>query len=110
MAKTRILVVDDGANTRRLLTTCLRQEEYEPILAKDGQEALRSLSEENPALIIFDVRIPGINGFEVCCRIWASSDEPVVMLTVEIQTKTCCAGLTAELTTTSLNHAILMSC
>jgi two-component system alkaline phosphatase synthesis response regulator PhoP len=65
----KILIVDDEAPIRRLLLLTLEDLEDEGIeilVAEDGNKALELIKEENPALVLLDVMMPGMNGFEVC--------------------------------------------
>lgn len=79
-----ILVVDDVAPNIQLLTTYLSAVGYRVISAKDGQEALEKVSRCNPDLVLLDVMMPKVNGFEVCQRLKKdklSSFIPVIMVT-----------------------------
>ena len=78
----KIIVADDEELIRRLVSDFLVQEGYEPLLANDGDEALR-LFELNPdtALLILDIMMPNIDGWEVCRRIRERSTVPIIMLT-----------------------------
>jgi len=93
MAKTRILIADDDPSILKLMTVYLKQAGYEPILASDGKEALSLVEAEDPALVILDIRMPGMNGFEVCRHIRASSDIPIIMLTISNQDEDVLQGL-----------------
>jgi len=78
-----ILVVDDDAFIRKPLEFVLAQEGFEPMIAEDGPRCLELLSEQRPDLIILDVMMPGMDGFEVCKTIkrhpeWA--EIPVLLL------------------------------
>ncbi len=82
--RSRILVVDDDTFIRRLLEDELTEEEYQVITAENGEMALEKVATEAPDLILLDVMMPKLDGFEVCRRL--KSDErtiliPVVMLT-----------------------------
>ncbi|MCA9731069.1 diguanylate cyclase [candidate division KSB1 bacterium] len=80
----RILVVDDVPVNIQLLTTHLKAAGYEVIPARDGEEALVLVQESKPDLILLDVMMPKINGFEVCERIKSNSATeyiPVIMVT-----------------------------
>jgi DNA-binding response OmpR family regulator len=77
-----ILIVDDDRELRELIGFVLRSAGYPILEAGDGREALRQHDERKPDLVILDVNLPGIDGFEVCRRIRAESDTPVMMLTV----------------------------
>jgi adenylate cyclase len=81
---TRILVVDDQPQNLRLLDAVLRPNGYELIHAVSGAEALTAAWENNPDLVLLDVEMPGMNGYEVCRRL--REDErtaflPIVMVT-----------------------------
>lgn len=79
-----ILVVDDRPTNVLLLETKLSNEYYRVITANDGYEALQEAKDSNPDLILMDVMMPGIDGFEVCRRLKADSEVahiPVVMVT-----------------------------
>jgi DNA-binding response OmpR family regulator len=78
----KILIVDDDRELRDLIGYVLRSAGYPVVEAVDGPEALRQHEAEAPDLVILDVNMPGIVGFEVCRRIRARSDTPVMMLTV----------------------------
>ena len=65
----KILVVDDEKTIVKGLKFALEREHYEVLAAYDGEEALRLFEEEAPDLIVLDLMLPGIDGFEVCRRI-----------------------------------------
>ena len=77
----RIVVIDDEPNLRHTLSYTLRQEGYEVAAAADGEEGLVLVASAKPDLVILDVMLPKIDGFEVCRRIRRSSRVPVLMLT-----------------------------
>jgi pilus assembly protein CpaE len=82
----KVLVVDDDASVQRLLQYTLRQEGYEVVVAADGAEGLRLWQHESPALVLLDVSLRGIDGYEVAARIRAEEGEghvPIIMLTAE---------------------------
>lgn len=78
----KILVVDDDLDLRGLIGFALRQAGYFVVEAGDGPEALAVFDREQPDLVILDVNLPGMNGFEVCTRIRSESSAPIMMLTV----------------------------
>ncbi len=86
MEKTKILIVDDDKNICELLRLYLEKEGYETALAYDGEQALERFSSEKPSLILLDVMMPKMDGWEVCRRIRASSQVPVIMLTAKGET------------------------
>ncbi|NLZ92993.1 MAG: response regulator transcription factor [Firmicutes bacterium] len=77
----KILVVDDEKNIAKGLKFALEKENYTVAVAYDGQEALQLFEEEVPDLIVLDLMLPEIDGFEVCRRIRKHSDVPIIMLT-----------------------------
>ncbi len=83
----KILVVDDDANVQRLLTYTLKQEGYEVMVAPDGSEGLRLWAAENPAIILLDVTLPKLDGYQVAARIRAEEGDeshvPIIILTAE---------------------------
>ena len=78
-----IMVVDDEHIIRILLKRTLEPEGYEVILAEDGSSALMMLEKHRPDLVILDINMPGLNGFQVLERIRQRSNVPVIMLTGE---------------------------
>jgi DNA-binding response OmpR family regulator len=77
----KILVADDEQNIVRLLRLYLRNEGYEVIAAADGRQALDRFGQESPDLVLLDLMMPALSGFEVCTEIRKRSDVPVIMLT-----------------------------
>lgn len=78
----KILIADDDLELRELLNFALRQAGYLVIQAADGAEAFQRFGQEHPDLVILDVNMPGLNGFEVCRRIRAEATTPIMLLTV----------------------------
>ncbi|MFC1699262.1 response regulator [Candidatus Omnitrophota bacterium] len=87
MAK-KILVVDDNRDTQELVAYRLKASGYEVISAPDGETGLRKMKEDRPDLVILDVRMPQMDGFE-CCRIARSDPElkglPIIFLSTAAQ-------------------------
>ena len=81
----RILLVDDEDAVQKLLTYPLRKEGYDVVAALDGQEALDRLSEDNFDLVVLDVMMPKMDGFDVCREIRARSTVPIIMLTAKTE-------------------------
>ena len=82
--KRRVLVADDDAALRRLIGTTLGNEDFELLQASDGQQALAVAREQHPDLVLLDVNMPGMNGFDVCRTLksdLATSGIKIVMLT-----------------------------
>ena len=78
-----ILIVDDELLYQRLVKVNLEQEGYEVTQANDGESALDIISEKSFDLIILDIMMPGIDGFETCERIRQFSNIPIIMLTAK---------------------------
>lgn len=80
----KILVVDDNEQNRALAEATLEAEGHQVILAASGEEALRAFAQDPPDCVLLDVRMPGLDGFEVCARMRAlpgGADTPIVFLT-----------------------------
>jgi two-component system response regulator RegX3 len=77
----RIVLVDDDANLRHTLGYALRQEGFEVLVAEDGERGLEAFRQSRPDLVLLDVMLPKLDGFEVCRRIRRESDVPILMLT-----------------------------
>jgi two-component system KDP operon response regulator KdpE len=82
MTSAKILIVDDEPQIRRVLRTTLTSHGYTVAEARTGDEALEQIRGDRPDLILLDVNMPGISGLETCREIRASSDIPIIMLTV----------------------------
>lgn len=78
----KVLVVDDDRVLADVVAFTLRREGFEVLLAYNGVVGLERFSEENPDLVVLDVNMPKMDGFEVCRRIRAQSETPILMLTV----------------------------
>ena len=81
MPNETILVVDDEANIRDLARLYLEKDGYKVILAQDGAQALKLVQENEMALIVLDLMLPEVDGWEVCRRVRADSNVPILMLT-----------------------------
>lgn len=81
MSHDLILIVDDEENIIELGRLYLENEGYQVVAARDGLEALRHFENLHPALIVLDLMLPGLNGWEVCKKIRATSETPIIMLT-----------------------------
>jgi DNA-binding response OmpR family regulator len=78
----KVLVADDDADLRELIAFTLAQASFLVIKAPDGPAAVRLFTEESPDLVVLDINMPGLSGFQVCEAIRARSRVPVMMLTV----------------------------
>jgi DNA-binding response OmpR family regulator len=81
----RILLVDDEKSVQTLLTYPLRKEGYEVIAASTGQEALDRFREGDFDLVVLDVMLPEVDGFDVCRQLRARSSVPIIMLTAKAE-------------------------
>ncbi len=81
----RILLVDDERSLQKLLAYPLRKEGYEVVPALDGREALERVREGNFDLIVLDLMLPHVDGFEVCRQVRARSSTPIIMLSARTE-------------------------
>ena len=83
MRKTRILVVDDELSIVIFVRAVLKDKGYEVLTAIDGDEAVQTMEKELPDLVITDIMMPGMDGFEVCRRLREWSQVPIIMLSAK---------------------------
>ncbi len=81
MSGETVLIVDDEANIRELARMYLEQEGFRILEAADGEEALAAWREHHPDLIVLDLMLPRLDGWQVCKAIRAEGDTPIIMLT-----------------------------
>lgn len=81
--KQKILIVDDDVNIADLIALYLTKECFETMTVNDGEEALEVFESFQPNLIILDLMLPGIDGYQVCREIRAKSQTPVIMLSAK---------------------------
>ena len=81
MNRCRILVVDDEEKITNLIKNYLEKEGFEVFTADGGKKALELFDTKNPDLIVLDLMMPDIGGYDVCRKICATSKTPVIMLT-----------------------------
>jgi DNA-binding response OmpR family regulator len=93
MAAERILVVEDDPDTGELLQMIIRAEGFYVALARDGEAALASLAAHPPDLILLDLMLPQMDGFEVCRRLRLATRVPVIMVTARTSTADKVQGL-----------------
>ena len=94
MERRRILIIDDERELRTMLSAYLEAEGFETFEATDGAQGLESMTEAEPDLVILDVGLPGIDGFEVLRQLRQRSDVPVIMLTARAEEVDRVVGLT----------------
>lgn len=83
VAKQKILIVDDDANIAELISLYLTKECYDTRMVQDGEEALAVYEQYQPNLILLDLMLPGIDGYQVCREIRAKSNLPIIMLSAK---------------------------
>lgn len=88
-----VLVVDDDLNLLKMVSRTLELEGYRVLTAGNGKQALLLIEKQNPDLVLLDIMMPGMDGFEVCERVRDFSNVPVVMLTAKGQIEDIRHGL-----------------
>ena len=86
VSKQKILIVDDDNNIAELIALYLTKECFETKIVNDGEEALKEFVSFRPDLIILDLMLPGIDGYQVCREIRHTSDVPIIMLSAKGET------------------------
>lgn len=81
--KQKILIVDDDVNIAELISLYLTKECFDTLIVNDGEEAIRQFSTYQPNLILLDLMLPGIDGYEVCREIRKNSAVPIIMLSAK---------------------------
>ena len=81
--KQKILIVDDDANIAELIELYLTKECFQCMQAHDGEEALKKNASFQPDLILLDIMLPGIDGYDVCREIRKTSTVPIIMLSAK---------------------------
>lgn len=83
MAKQKILIVDDDNNIAELISLYLVKECFDTLIVNDGDEALKEFNSFQPNLILLDLMLPGIDGYQVCREIRKTSNVPIIMLSAK---------------------------
>ena len=83
--KQKILIVDDDENIANLISLYLTKECFETKTEHDGQSALDTFKDYNPDLVLLDIMLPGIDGYEVCREIRKDSKVPIIMLSAKTE-------------------------
>lgn len=83
VAKQKILIVDDDNNIAELISLYLTKECYDTKIVNDGEEALSAFETYNPNMILLDLMLPGIDGYQVCREIRTKSNVPIIMLSAK---------------------------
>ena len=82
-SKQKILIVDDDENIAELISLYLLKECYDTRIVHDGESALQAVPEFNPNLILLDLMLPGIDGYQVCRELRKESSIPIIMLSAK---------------------------
>lgn len=82
----KILIVDDDRNIAELLVLYFNKEFFDTKISSDGREALRDFEEFQPDIILLDLMLPGIDGYEVCKKIRAVSNTPIIIMSAKGET------------------------
>ena len=83
VSKQKILIVDDDNNIAELISLYLTKECYDTKIVNDGEEALTAFEQYNPNLILLDLMLPGMDGYQVCREIRTHSNVPIIMLSAK---------------------------
>ncbi len=83
IAKQKILIVDDDVNIAELISLYLTKECFDTMIVNDGEAAIREFAAYEPNLVLLDLMLPGIDGYEVCREIRKSSSVPIIMLSAK---------------------------
>lgn len=83
VTKQKILIVDDDENIAELLSLYLMKECFDTMMVHDGEEALAAFDSYEPNLVLLDLMLPGIDGYQVCREIRTKSNTPIIMLSAK---------------------------
>ena len=83
----KILVVDDDPTVVKLIESILKSKDYEVLTAEDGLDALVKIKNENPDLVILDIVMPEINGYDVCCELRFNKDYEKIPILIVTETE-----------------------
>lgn len=83
MSLGKILIVDDDVNICELLRLYIERDDYSVVIANDGEQALEIFNQEQPDLVLLDIMLPKMDGWQVCKEIRKNSNRPIIMLTAK---------------------------
>ncbi|MDF2843539.1 MAG: hypothetical protein K0R00_1965 [Herbinix sp.] len=83
IAKQKILIVDDDVNIAELISLYLTKECFDTVIVHDGEAAIKQFADYKPNLVLLDLMLPGIDGYEVCREIRKTSSIPIIMLSAK---------------------------
>ncbi len=83
--KDKVLIIEDEPDTSELIQICLNKEGYETYAATDGMIGIREFHSRRPDLVILDIMLPKLDGWEICRRIREMSDVPIIVLSAQVR-------------------------
>ena len=83
VSKPKILIVDDDNNIAELISLYLTKECFETMIVNDGESALSAMDSFQPGLILLDLMLPGIDGYQVCREVRSKFSTPIIMLSAK---------------------------
>ena len=83
VTKQKILIVDDDENIAELISLYLKKECFDTMIVHDGEEALTAFESYQPNLMLLDLMLPGIDGYQVCREIRSKHNTPIIMLSAK---------------------------
>ena len=83
VSKQKILIVDDDNNIAELISLYLTKECFETMIVNDGESALSAMDSFQPGLILLDLMLPGIDGYQVCREVRSKFSTPIIMLSAK---------------------------
>ena len=86
MSNAKILIVDDDINICELLRLYLEKDGFEAEVVTDGLNAINVFNSINPDLVLLDIMLPGMDGWQICREIRKTSQTPIIMLTAKTET------------------------
>lgn len=86
MSNKKVLIVDDDTNICELLRLYLEKDGFDTIIANNGEEAIVKFNIDEPDMVLLDIMLPGLDGWQVCRTIRKNSDVPIIMLTAKGET------------------------
>ena len=100
VTKQKILIVDDDENIAELISLYLTKECFDTMMVHDGKDALTAFDAYRPNLILLDLMLPGIDGYQVCREVRSKSNTPIIMLSAKGEVFDKVLGLKLALTIT----------
>ena len=82
-AKTKILIVDDDENIAELISLYMTKECFDTMIVGDGESAVKAAAEYDPDLILLDIMLPGMDGYQVCREVRSKKNIPIIMLSAK---------------------------